>query len=272
VTTTGRERWLRRYPPVLGEGAARVRARLFCLHFAGGSASVFRDWPASMPPHIAVEALMLPGRERRFKERPIDRMDVLVDALVEALRPHLDLPYALFGYSFGAQVSFHLAHALRTAGLPMPVGLFVGASAGPSELGKVPGVHETDEELVTYMRDLGGVGDGVLDDPDMVELMLPALRADLTAVATCPYTIRPPLDLPIHAFSGEDDPTSARPSLMAAWSRETKGAFAQTVHPGGHFFIDHAREDLIAAIAADLGRLTDRPRTRPLRAPDSREP
>ncbi|MER5736812.1 thioesterase domain-containing protein [Streptomyces sp. NPDC002262] len=256
VTATGAERWLRRYGQAGGPGPTGVRTRLFCLHFAGGSASAFRDWPDSLPPHIAVEALMLPGRERRFREPPIDRMDVLVDALVEALRPRLDLPYALFGYSFGAQVSFHLAHALRAAGLPMPVGLFVGASAGPSVLGEVPGVRETDEELIAYMRDLGGVGDDVLGEPDMLDLVLPALRADLTAVATCPYTPRPALDLPVHAFSGEDDPTTARPSLMAEWSRETTGPFTQTVHPGGHFFIDHAREDLVAAIAEDLDRLT----------------
>jgi surfactin synthase thioesterase subunit len=218
---------------------------------------MFRDWPRLLPPHIAVEAFMLPGRERRFAEPPIDRMDVLVDALTEALRPRLDLPYALFGYSFGAQVSFHLAHALRAAGLPMPSGLFVGASAGPSVLSGVPGVHETDEELIAYMRELGGVRDDVLGDTDMLELMLPALRADLTAVATCPYVPRPALDVPIHAFSGRDDPTSARPSLMAAWRRETTGAFTRTVHPGGHFFIDHALHDLVAAVAGDLDAATD---------------
>lgn len=243
----GTTRWLRRYHS--GHG---IRVRLFCVHFAGGSASMFRGWPALLPPHVGVEAVMLPGRESRFREPPIDRMDRLAGALASAVRPYLDLPYALFGYSFGAQVSFHLAHALRDAHLPEPLGLFVAASAGPSELRDVPGVRETDEELIDYMRRLGGVPADVLGNPDLVELTLPALRADLTAVATLPRTPRPRLDLPIHAFSGEADPTSARPSSMAAWRLETTGRFTQTVFPGGHFFIDDALPELVAAVSRDL--------------------
>nr|WP_275407917.1 thioesterase domain-containing protein [Streptomyces sp. SID14515] len=236
-------------------GTARVR--LFCVPFAGGSSSMFRGWPALLPGHMAVEAVALPGREKRLAEPPIDRMDVLVDALVDALRPQLDLPYALFGYSFGAQVSFHLAHALRDAGLPGPLVLFVAASAGPSELRDVPGLNETDEELIAYMQALGGTSADVLGHPDLLELMLPALRADLTTVAALPpYAARPALDTPIHAFSGEADPTSARPPLMTAWNRETAAGFTQTVFPGGHFFIDDALSDLVLTIRHDLDRLT----------------
>ncbi|WP_405392296.1 thioesterase domain-containing protein [Streptomyces sp. NBC_01102] len=250
LTREGAEPWLRTYHR---GGAPRVR--LLCFPFAGGSASMFRGWPALLPAHMAVEAVVLPGREKRLREPPIDRMDVLVAALVAALRPRLDLPYALFGYSFGAQVSFNLAHALRDAGLPDPLGLFVAASAGPSELCDVPGLSETDEELIAYMRALGGTSADVLGNPGLLELTLPALRADLTAVAALPYAARPALNVPIHSFSGEADPTSARPSLMAAWDRETTGGFTQTVFPGGHFFIDHALSDLVLAVRRDLDRL-----------------
>ncbi|MDI1460732.1 alpha/beta fold hydrolase [Catellatospora sp. KI3] len=247
MTRATADRWLRRY-----HRGGTPRLRLYCLHYAGGSPSMFRDWPALLPAHVAVEAFMLPGRDGRFREPALERMDALVGALVEALRQQPDTPYALFGYSFGAQVSFHLAHALREAGLPQPRTLFVAASAGPSELGHVPGVDETDEELVGYMRSLGGTSSAVLDNPELLDLVLPTLRADLRTVATLPYTPRPPLAVPIHAFSGEADPTSANPELMAAWQRETTGPFRQTVFPGGHFFIDDALPELAAAIGADL--------------------
>jgi medium-chain acyl-[acyl-carrier-protein] hydrolase len=213
---------------------------------------MFRDWPTLLPAYVGVEAAMLPGREGRFRERPFEQMNALVEALVDALGPQLDLPYALFGYSFGAQLSFNLAHGLRAAGLPEPSGLFVAASAGPSVLGYVPGVHETDEELVAYMRSLGGTSSAVLDNADLLELTLPALRADLRAVATLPYTPRPALSMPIHAFSGAADPTSACPELMAAWQRETTGPFQHTVFAGGHFFIDETLPELTAAISRDL--------------------
>ncbi|WP_217395969.1 thioesterase II family protein [Catellatospora tritici] len=253
MTRTAADRWLRRY-----HRGGTARLRLYCLHFAGGTASMFRDWPALLPSYVGVEAFVLPGREGRFREPALERMDALVDGLIGALRPQLDTPYALFGYSFGAQVSFNLTHALRDAGLPQPQALFVGASAGPSELGYIPGVDETDDDLVAYMRSLGGTSSEVLDNPDLLDLVLPALRADLRTIATLPYAPRPKLSIPIHAFSGAADPTTACPPLMAAWQRETTGSFRQTVYPGGHFFIDDVLPELTAALGSDLDELTGR--------------
>ncbi|MFH9403854.1 thioesterase II family protein [Streptomyces sp. NPDC017638] len=229
------DRWIRR----TGPEPATVRLRLFCFHYAGGSPTMFRTWPPLMPQGVSVEPVLLPGRDARFREAPFDRMAPLAEAVAEALAPRLDRPYALFGYSMGAQVAFHVAHALRAAGLPQAEALFVGASPGPFLQREVPAWDKSDAHLVAYLRDMGGTPRHVLDDPELLALMLPTLRADLTTVATCPYTPRPALGMPVHAFAGQDDP-SASPERMRAWERESDGAFRLTVLPGGHFFLnDH---------------------------------
>lgn len=246
---TRRDRWLRRLSP--GEPA---RFRLICLHCAGSGPGMFRELPDHLPADVSVEAVLLPGRENRIAERPYDRMGPLVEDLADALGPRLDLPYAFFGYSMGAQVSYNLTHTLRDRGLPLPRGLFVAASPGPYLQREVPAWNESDDRLVAYLRDLGGTAQNVLDDPDLLDLLLPTLRADLTVVATWPYRARPALPMAVRAFSGaEDGPAS--PERMGAWRMETHGPFRQSVLPGGHFFITDSLPAVAGAIASDLPAL-----------------
>ncbi|HET6858647.1 MAG TPA: thioesterase domain-containing protein [Streptomyces sp.] len=243
-------RWFR---PV-GPDGSTARLRLFCFHYAGGSPSMFRTWPRLLPPEVSVEPILLPGRDARFREAPYDRMGPLVEGVTQALAERMDRPYALFGYSMGAQVAFHVAHAVREAGLPDPTALFVGASPGPRLQREVPAWDKPDDHLVAYLRELGGTPQHVLDSPDLLSLMLPTLRADLTTVATCPYTPRPRLSVPVHAFAGQDDP-SASADRMGAWQEESEGDFRLSVLPGGHLFLNEELSSVTAHLTHDLQKL-----------------
>jgi surfactin synthase thioesterase subunit len=229
----------------------RAHTRLFAFHYAGGSASIFRAWPGRLPDGIEVIAIQLPGREGRIAEPPYDRMDPLVDQLIAVLQPHLDRPFVYFGCSMGARVSYALAQAQRERGLPLPGALFLAASPGPSLPVRVPGWDEPDEQLVDYLRGLGGTPGAVLDKPELLSLVLPTVRADLTVVATWPYTGPAALPIPIHAFAGADD-HYATPDRMAAWRRETEQDFTLSVIDGGHFFIHSALPEVLDLIARDL--------------------
>jgi medium-chain acyl-[acyl-carrier-protein] hydrolase len=265
-TVARQDRWVRR----LSSGDD-PRCRLFCLHAAGSGPGMFRDLPVHLPDCVSVEAVLLPGRENRIAERPYDRMEPLVEALAEALCRRLDLPYAFFGYSMGAQVSFNLTHALRDRGLPLPVGLFVAASPGPYLQREVPAWNESDVRLVEYLRELGGTAPHVLDDPDLLDLLLPTLRADLTVIATWPYRTRPTLPVAVRAFSGaEDGPAS--PERMGAWRMETHGVFRQSVLPGGHFFINDALPTVADVIATDLTSMLGLPAASTTRTGTGRPP
>src|SRR5271165_4740939 len=94
---------------------AHARLRLFCLPFAGGGASSYRIWADELPSHIEVMPVQFPGREERFREEPIQRMEDLVESLVEALLPFTSsLPFAFFGHSLGAIVALEAARSLST--------------------------------------------------------------------------------------------------------------------------------------------------------------
>jgi surfactin synthase thioesterase subunit len=248
IRTNGK--WLRYYGP-----RETGKVRLFCFHYAGGTAAMFRDWPTKLPAEIEPVAIQLPGRDDRHAEPPYEHMGPLVADLVDVLAPLLDKPFACWGFSMGARVALALAHALRDAGLPAPVKLFVASSAGPALRLPVRGWAEPYEGLVDYLRELGGTPQLLFDDPELLGLFLPTVRADLKVVGTCPTPDRPPLTMPIGAFAGADD-AEASPARMLAWREETGAGFDLDVVPGGHFLSPEGMRQVLDSTAADLLRVS----------------
>jgi surfactin synthase thioesterase subunit len=239
-------RWLKRLSQ--GDG---TEIRLLCFHYAGGNASMYRDWPRLMPRSIEPIAVQLPGRTDRFHEPPYRNMEPLVDKLIDVINPLLDRPFACYGTSMGARVGWALTHALRERAMPMPRKLYVASSAAPKVETLVRGWNEPDSCLVDYMRDLGGTPPEILADPDLLERLLPTLRADLTVLGTHALRSAAPLDVPIHAFAGAYD-VEASPERMRGWRDETCARFGIDIVQGGHFFTADDQRRVIEVVSNDL--------------------
>ena len=231
---------------------ARTRLRLFCFPYAGGSASIFRMWSAMLPPEIEVCAVQLPGRENRVRELPLTQLNLLIQVLTEAFLPYLNMPFAFFGHSMGALVSFELARQLRRQNYPTPLHLFVSAHRAPQIRNFSPPIHQLPETLfVEKLRLLNGTASEVLEDDELMQLLQPTLRADFAICETYSYTTEDPLVCPISAFGGlYDDEVSYND--LAAWHEQTSSLFTLHILPGNHFFLHNLREPLLGAISKDL--------------------
>lgn len=228
-------------------------ARLFCLPYGGGGAAIFREWPRDLWPAIEVWQVQLPGREARHREAPRSRLDELVQPIAEALLPHLDRPYAIFGHSMGALIGFELARLLRRKAAPDPSHLFVSARRAPHVTDAHAPLHALpDQDLVEALcRRYNGMPRAVLESADLMRLFLPIIRADLTLTEVYTHTREEPLVCPISAFGGLDDGAVLRDDL-AAWGDHTRGSFTLRMLPGGHFFLQTIRQRLLSAISDDL--------------------
>jgi medium-chain acyl-[acyl-carrier-protein] hydrolase len=235
----------------LPKSAAEPATRLFCLPYAGGGASAYRDWPARLPDTIGVIAVQPPGRESRFGEPPIAQLPVYVSQLAEAVRPLVDRPYAVFGHSLGARVAFELCRLLRRDGLPLPARLYLSGCPAPQLPAPPPRWDLPDDELIDSLRDLGGTPPEVLASPQLLSLFLPVLRADFALVETFPYAEAPPLPVPIRGFAGRSDP-EAPPESVQAWAPHTTEWFELHEFDGDHFFLHDQRTALLRVLAADL--------------------
>jgi surfactin synthase thioesterase subunit/glycosyltransferase involved in cell wall biosynthesis len=229
-----------------------ARLRLFLFPSAGAGTSAFRGWADALPAGVIICPARLPGRESRLAEVPFRRMDPLVSELAEAILPYLQQPYALFGHSMGAAIAFELSRLLRRLKRPQPAALFVsGARAPQFRLGHPPPPEPSEEEFLAELDRLEGLPDEVLRNRDLLRVVLPALQADTALYRNYAYCEEPPLDCPIRAYGGLEDP-NVRPEHLEAWSKQTTNAFALRTFPGGHFFVETARTQFLRALAADL--------------------
>lgn len=234
--------------------------RLVCFPYAGVGPSVYRPWLTALPGHIEARFLQLPGREGRWRESALTSIPEIADRVSRALVPHLDAPFAFYGHSLGALVSFEVTRRLRAAGGPMPRHLFLGAHRGAQLPNPHPPIrHLGDEAFVAETRKrYDGIPQAVLDNPELLELMLPCLRADFTAFETYEYRAEAPLDVPISAFGGDLD-GYVRTHEVAGWREQTTGRFRMRVIPGNHFFLQTARDQVIAALVDDLSVAQEAP-------------
>ncbi|WP_422770139.1 thioesterase II family protein [Plantactinospora sp. WMMC1484] len=231
--------------------ARRATLRLVCFPHAGGGASVFRQWADLVPESIEVIGVQYPGRQNRYGEPVIDDMTVLVDEVVAAVNRELAGPVAFFGHSMGAVVAFEVARRLR-GGAPVAVRrLFASAGPAPSARRSL-GVHLRDDDgVVAYLRELGGGGAELLENPDIRELTLPMVRGDLRLIETYRYASGEPLTCPVTAIVGDRDHTFTTADARH-WVVHTSAGLDVHSLPGGHFYLDDQADRLVPLLVERL--------------------
>ncbi|MCX5375321.1 thioesterase II family protein [Streptomyces sp. NBC_00091] len=246
--TADTARWFRRQARTVAP-----RVRLVCFPHAGGAASLYRDWSDGLPSGIEVLAARLPARQDRFREPPVEHMDELADRIAEALRPLLDLPYAFFGHSLGADVAYEVARRLEREHAGSPERIFVSGAPAPHISEPVDVDSYDDPALVAEIQRLGAPHTELLDDPELAALLLPSLRADYRLSARYRPTLAEldPVRAPITALVGDADPLVPVEDALQ-WSRLTTGGFNHRVYPGDHFYLERHRKALLRLVQAVL--------------------
>lgn len=215
--------------------------RLICFPHAGAGANIFHSWSNAYGPRTSVCAVELPGRWSRHREPALKNLLQLVDAAMVGLEHVLHGRFALFGYSYGALVAFELARALRRRGAAAPEHLFIAARSAPQLGMRNSPIHALPDAgfLQEMDRRYGGIPDAIRREPDLLALVLPVMRADLTAVETYRYSPEPPLDIPITVFGGKDD-RGLTTETAEAWREQTTSGFEFHILPGDHFVLNRS--------------------------------
>jgi len=214
-----------------------ANVRLFCFPFAGGGSSVFSTWKGQLD-NVDIKAVQLPGRESRFRDTPISDFNVLMPLLIEAIEGYLDKPFVFFGHSLGGLIAFELARHLRDRSLALPEHLII---SGKQALGVTPRrkpiCNLPDEEFIIELEKYAGTPKEILASKELMQLLLPMLRADVTLFDL--YKKRdpqPPLSCPITVLGADDDPFVATEDLPG-WKSQTSSDFDLRILSGDHFLL-----------------------------------
>jgi medium-chain acyl-[acyl-carrier-protein] hydrolase len=235
--------------PWLSSFAAKSnpKVRLFCFPYAGGSGLLFRAWASLLPPYVEVIGISTPGKGSLIFETPCKTVSEIVERLLQDMLPLMEeKPFYFFGHSNGALISFELCNVLKARCKPQPEHLFLSASPAPwSRTFEKRYSEMSDEELKETLRDLNGTPPEVLEHRELLDLVLPGLRADFALSESYTYAHDHSLTIPTTLFRGEEDEVTE--SQILAWGEHITSIARVVSIAGGHFFI-HSHQELLVSI------------------------
>ncbi|HUQ57176.1 thioesterase II family protein [Lentzea sp.] len=236
--------WFRTFTP-----RPHALRQLVCFPHAGGAASTFRGWAELVGPTVEVVAVQYPGRQDRIADPLPGDLAELADRVAAEVAPRLTRPTAFFGHSMGAAVAFETARRLRPQFPSRLTRLYVSACDAPPAHRRRTADH-TDAEIREYVRFLGGSGAALLEDEELWQLSLPALRNDFRLIESYRYTTGAPLTCPVTAIAGDSDQSVSHADVLR-WQDITIGPFGAVTQPGGHFYFDDSAAGLAELFRAD---------------------
>lgn len=233
----------------------QAKMRLFCFPYAGGSAQLYHKWAARLPATVEVCPIQLPGRGNRMKDAPFTQLMPMVKAVSTAILPYLQKPFCFFGYSMGAMIGFELTRLLKAEYGLQPLHLFVAGRTAPQIANTKPHTyHLPDGEFLDSLKDLNGTPRELLANAELMQLMIPLLRADFEVCQTYSYVPGPRLDCPMTVYGGTQDEHVSLEDYEA-WKEQTTGPFKLTMFDGDHFFIHSHQHQLLETLADELDQV-----------------
>jgi surfactin synthase thioesterase subunit len=209
--------------------------RLVCFPHAGASAITYYPWRSALAGRYEVCIVDPPGRVGQPADPLAGTVPELLSSVAQRAEPLLRAPYVLYGHSLGALLAFETARRLAARARP-PALLVVSGRNGPAVPSETAPIHTLpDRELLHAVEQLDCIMPSLRDTPELAELFLPVLRADLKMAETYDYHEDRPLSCPILSVQGEDDPVVSRPGV-ATWAAHTTGGCTFRWLPGQHLF------------------------------------
>lgn len=243
---------MRPTPWLLRRPCASPRARLFCFSYAGGSPGMYLAWQGRFDPAVEVCSVQLPGRGARFNERAPTDIASLVATLAAEIDAASDLPFYFFGHSLGGLLAFEVARALSARSAAMPGHLFVSGCGAPRQRTPARGYGALDAAaLLEKLKNYDGTPPEALANDELMQVLLPAIRADFMLGDGYIYAPDPPLAIALTVLAGTAD-RFVSSAQVAGWRAETSGPCRIAWFDGGHFFIHSRRDDVLDCISKVL--------------------
>ncbi len=236
------------------------RMRLFCLPYFAGGASIFNTWHESLPDDIEICAVQFPGREERGDEKAYDDVTELVKRMTEIVEPLLTSPIAFYAHSSGAGIALEWARYLRKEKDVHPVKFMVGGWRSPDLVSPFKFLDKIADDEVYKEKNIPNIKghlrsleipESVIDNKEVFNEMLPALRADILLGKRYKYYDDAPLNCPITAFAGTNDTVFSEDQIKA-WKKHTSSQFNFRRVNGGHLFCRDNKEELLEFLMNEL--------------------
>lgn len=219
--------------------------KLFCLPYAGGSATVYSRWDKLLDTSIKLCPFELAGRASRYKESYYSCIKEAVADIVREIADEChDSEYALWGHSMGSILAYESICLLQEKYLKPPVHVFFSGRYPPGIKREERKPHILSEgELEKETLKYGGTPDKLIRAKGLLKLAQQTLRADCKLLDTYePCVLKKKFDFDVSVLAGKDD-ILAEPADMKKWKSYCGKQCYFYYFEGGHYYLHtHAEE------------------------------
>lgn len=227
--------------------------KLFCLPYAGGASTIYAKWKQHISKEIELCPIELRGRGRRFGEPLYNNVEEIVDDVYNLIKRDISTnEYAIFGHSLGSIVAYELAHKIQQNDDKLPKHIFFAGKKAPQFKDEDKEIHHLpDKEFIEEILEMGGTPKEILENKELLELVLPIVRADFKVNELYRYKQKEDkLDSNITIIKGKDEKMNLEE--VTGWREHTDRNCKFFTLDGDHFFINDKYKDIISIISNTL--------------------
>ena len=231
----------------------RPEARLFCLPYACGNPTMYRQFGRLLPASYAVLAANLPGHGKAGE--PMRSIPEMAALCVEQLAAFNDgTPLFLLGYSFGGFLAYEIARRLEEKGRPV-AGVVLVASPPPGVIGGLRAIIDSSEdEIVRVSKEVYHYDFAEMTEAERRDY-LNTLRVDTQAMLD--FAFGAAVEAPMLNLVGTLEEEEELKTMAEAWN----AVFANPSHDrteGAHMLIKTHPEELAGKVRHFMNELLKR--------------
>ena len=223
--------------------------KLFCIPFAGGSATIYRHWKKHLDTAIDLIPIELAGRGNRLNESFYSSLDEAVADIAKNINLYdLNDEYAIFGHSMGGMLTYNTTLFLESMDCVFKKPIIISGCLPPDQFVLKQQIRDN-KSLRQYLLELGGVAEDFFENAEIRNVFLPIIKADFQLYKTYRPTCTK-MKSNIVIFYGTED-YIGNASLYKDWWNFTEGKVEFFPFSGNHFFI----KDSIVKVAKTLNEI-----------------
>lgn len=229
------------------------KLRILFLPFAGGSAQISNYWKRYLNDGFSIIPIELAGRGSRFKDKFYTDFDQALDDLIISVKAVADEPYVIYGHSFGALLTYELYYRLLENNCRLPEHLFFSGSVPPNRRCLEKKTYDMpDTEFMKEVIKFNGMEKEVLENKQLMELVLPILRADFKLLDLYNFSEKPcKIEKNVTILYGND----MTYDTVKGWSELAENNIDFYHIDGDHFFIKKNVKEVMDIIKDQLCEL-----------------
>ena len=214
------------------------KVKVFCLPYAGGSASIYFDWKQKYTSIAEIIPIEYRGHGSLFGEPFYQDANEAADHICNKILRESPENYIIYGHSMGSLIALLVVIRLEKGGYtPLPKAIVAGGT-------RPPHLKHKDEQLAHLPKDqfmekilgLGQTDPEIMNMPELVDMLYDVFYADVKLCEEYQYDeLLPGISIPMVIMTGSKD-LEAPLDEMKEWARYTSNSFYIKEFNADHFF------------------------------------